>query len=522
LSKIEVRRTSVVINDYTFGDCPELERKFRFWDEVYFREYYKGIKYIESEHKLYIPRSIDLDWVSRIIGSKPKFIDGYDKYDKNGDILMQTMPRDDDQKTAMRFVLGLGEYERYREYPRQMLALNTGKGKTFVAVSTLAFTMIKGIIIAPNIGWLDQWKDKILEYTDIKPNEIYMIQGSPTIARILNGRDMSKFKVFLASTATLKAYAEKNGWGYITDLFKKIKVGYKIYDEAHLAFDSIMAIDYATNTYKTLYLTATPGRSDEKENEIYQLYINQVPMIDLFHPDEDPRTQYIAFKYNSRLNAREQGKCISKYGFNKNNYCNQVIHKENFHNILHIVMDMIKRVNGKTLIYIATNDAILFIYNWITINYPEYAGNIGIYTSINSEKKAAKDKFIILSTTKSCGAAEDIDGLKMTVQLAEPMKSKILSRQSLGRTRARHTVYLDIIDMSTPATKSYYLQRLPLFNKYATSCKEVSFNDTTLADTVNRLLSQRSPMIIVNPFEHIDSATNPFSHRWIINPFVHI
>ena len=525
MNKIEVYRTSIVINDYTLGDCPTLEKKFRLWDEVYFKEYYKGMKYDTKEKKLHIPSSMNIQWLEQAFGCVAHINYGYDEFEKNSDILMKYIPRDDNQKEAMRFTLGLNEYEQYKYIPQQMLALDTGKGKTFVAIYTLAFTMIKGVIIAPSIGWLEQWRDKIVEYTDIKSSEIYMIQGSATISKILKGRDMSKFKIYLASTSTIKTYGDKHGWDKITQLFKLIKVGYKIYDEAHTSFEAIMDIDYATNTYKTLYLTATPGRSDNKEDEVYHLYMERVPQIDLFDPDKDPHTQYIAFKYNSRLTGKEQNKCINKYGFNKNNYCNIIIHKENFLYMMHIVMDMIRKVTskgGKVLVYIATNDAIVFIYNWIINNYPEYTGNIGIYTSINEHKKEAKSKLLILSTTKSAGAAEDIEGLKMVVQLAEPMKSKILSKQSLGRTRAKNTTYLDIIDIGTPATKSWYVQRLPLFNKYATKCSEITFNDEKLKETVDRLLSVEIPKVVTMPFIHMEQTKNIVTHKWHINPFIHL
>ena len=56
-----------------------------------------------------------------------------------------------------------------------------------------------------------------------------------------------------------------------------MRVGIKFYDEAHLNFDNMCKIDYYTNTKYTMYITATPARSNEGEN----LYINYI--LRMFH-----------------------------------------------------------------------------------------------------------------------------------------------------------------------------------------------------------------------------------------------
>ena len=53
---------------------------------------------------------------------------------------------------------------------------------------------------------------------------------------------------------------------------------------------------------------------------------------------------------------------------------------------------------------------------------------------------AELDKRIILSTVKSCGAAVDIKGLKLTILLAEPFKSEVQTIQTFGRTRDKDTM----------------------------------------------------------------------------------
>ena len=54
---------------------------------------------------------------------------------------------------------------------------------------------------------------------------------------------------------------KKNGWENLNRFFEHIRVGIKVFDEAHLHFKSIMKVDLNTNVYKTFYLTATFERT---------------------------------------------------------------------------------------------------------------------------------------------------------------------------------------------------------------------------------------------------------------------
>jgi hypothetical protein len=89
-------------------------------------------------------------------------------------------------------------------------------------------------------------------------------------------------------------------------------------------------------------------------------------------------------------------------------------------------------INGKVLIYIGTNDAIAKVYNHIMSEFDFLDGHVGIYTGITdpSIKEQQLTKKYILSTTKSCGAAQDIRDLAVTIVLAEPFKSPVLARQT--------------------------------------------------------------------------------------------
>lgn len=509
--RIVVFRTCIKVFGYIQGSQTDLETFFQVPDKLDpAAGTYKAIMYDEENHILTLPRGMDISSLERLFETECEYSPNVDPYDTNIPFRLSYKPRDDVQREAIQFILGEGMHQETKPYSQLGVNLNTGAGKTYVTICCSAMMGMRSIMITSSLGWIEQWRDRIMEYTDCSPTEIYPIVGSGSIAMILNNMvNISKVKYFLASHQTLHSYASNYGWDKVGDLFEKIRVGIKIYDEAHLDFDNIWKIDFFTNTYKTLYLTATPFRSDREEDRIYQETFLNVPKIDLFDKDRDPRTRYISVLYNTYPTPGQERYCTNRYGFDRNRYCSYLIKNEQFYKILTIAMEMIFRT-GKTLIYIGTNRAIQTVYDWIIENYPELKDQVGIYTTLITnkiEKEQQLDKMIILSTTKSCGAAIDIKGLKMTMVLGEVFKSKVIARQSLGRTRDKDTTYIDFVDVGFDAVKGCYKAKKEIFEKYATSMTEEVFSNSKFNYTT-RTWDKDDTILNENYYEALQSKAN--------------
>lgn len=107
-----------------------------------------------------------------------------------------------------------------------MVALNTGAGKTFTSIYTMAYTQIKSIVITYSNGWLKQWRDCILEYTNAEPKKIYQIKGSDAITMLLTKKSMYQdCDIFLVTHSTLKSFGDTNGWDKITEMFRQLQIG---------------------------------------------------------------------------------------------------------------------------------------------------------------------------------------------------------------------------------------------------------------------------------------------------------
>ena len=493
MHKIEVKHSSILINDYNMGDCTFLENSFTIYDPITHSRYIYILEYDEDNKILYVPRGIDVYLLENAFGCVPFISNSCDAYDNIGEVLIKYKPRDEYQEEGLQFMLGLDKYRNNTRKSQLSLNLPTGVGKSYCAIATMAIMRYRSIVMTSSLKWLKQWKDYILEYTNIKESEIITLSSNHSSIELLLSRDINKYKVILASIDTIRSYGDKNGWDKVEELFKFMRVGLKFYDECHLNFETMAKIDYHSNTYKTYYITATPGRSDQRQNAIYQLYFKNVPSISLFNEEEHPHTRYICMKYKSDPTPQEKSACRGRFELDRNKYTNYVVTKPNFYKMLRVIIQLALKTEGKCLIYIGTNKAIQIVKDWIEREYFELRGDVGIYTSIVDDKikDSQLNNKIILSTTKSFGAAMDLKGLKMTVVLAEPFKSDILAVQTLGRTRDNNTYYIDVVDMSFNSIYKYYNHKKPIFNKYALDTRETNINNKVLDNKYNRIMENR-------------------------------
>ena len=482
--EMEIWYSKIVIYDYTFGYCPAIEKLFSVYDPLTHMKYLKGCVYDYETKTLILPRGLNVERLLNLLGSglEPKVITRPDpvmKLDKP--IMMKYHPKSEVQREALHFALGIQGYERNKAKTQISINVNTGVGKTYIAIAAAAFLNMKELIITHTRDMMYQWKSEIKSFTDTEDREICVIEnGSRDFHAIINGdKDVTEVKYFIVGHASINRFGNNFGWDKISDFFQTIGIGLKVFDEAHKYFDNLLRIDFNTNTWKTIYLTATPERSDREENRIYQASFSAVPAIDLFDENNDPRTHYVALHYSSRPTPYEAVSCDIKHGgfrmFNAAKYADYVVNKPEFFKMLFIVME-IARVRGKSIFYIESIHAIDIIYNWMVYTFPELEGQIGIlHSKIPDEVRDYQTQMpIILTTIKSCGEGKHIDNLALGVLLAAPYSSKPLLRQVLGRMRNFNTMLIYCIDHGFQKINGYYQSSLGMFAKYALDVSDLN------------------------------------------------
>ena len=327
--EIIARNTCILVKGYTLGDSEKLENYFKMWEPLTHKTYYIGMEYDENNKLLYLPSAIDVRWVQGKLGVRGYKREYPHPYKIIENIKMQYRPRDEEQEIALRFMCGVNEYAANSTATQLSLSLSTGAGKTYTSIATIAFLKMRSIIITGSRSLLNQWRTEILKFTNLTNKDITLIAGSEKINMILMGK--SKIagcaKIYLCTHATLRDYANKYGWDKLGELFQYLGIGLKFYDEAHTNFENMLKIDFHTNVWRTYYVTATPSRSDWRENMIYKTAFKNVPLIDLFNQDKDPHVHYNAILYNSRPTPRDISICKNKYGLDRMKYISYVTKK---------------------------------------------------------------------------------------------------------------------------------------------------------------------------------------------------
>lgn len=491
-NKIVIKHSRIEINDYDVGDCPNLEYIFSVWDPVYHASFPKAIEYDEEKKQLRLPRGIDISYVKNMFLCEPVVDKTPDPFVNTDPIKVKYLPKDQRQLEILKFILGQDQYSYTKTKSQLSVNSSTGSGKTFITVASICYSGSRTLIITSSLDWLEQWKNRILEYTPLTEKQIYFISGSGSINKILHRNNPLDYQIFLVSHSTIKSYGDKNGWDKVEELFAFLQCSLKVYDEAHLYFDNMAKIDFHSNTRKTIYLTATPARSDRNENTIYQLYFKNIPSISLFDENTDPHVNYVAIHYNSHPAPMDIQNCKNQYGFDRNKYVAYVVNRPNFKMLTLVIMDMVLNMDGKILVYVGTNKAIYDVIDNIVSYMPFLKPYIGVYTSAvdKSTKEQNLYKKVIFSTTKSCGAAQDIYDLKVTINLAEPFKSPVIAQQSLGRCRADNTMYIDVVDTGFYFTKRYYEEKKPVFSQYAKSCKNILMEDMEIEQRFENVIKK--------------------------------
>lgn len=180
-------------------------------------------------------------------------------YRVNSYILLKP-PKDEIQEKAIKFLK--------TRYNQKYLALQTGQGKTYCAINYCHSCRKLPLIILDQENLVNQWKEKIKEYTSARDKEIYIISGRKTVERLykMKESERAKIKFILAFYQTLQSLYDS---GDLKDFFTDFKIGLKIFDEAHLQYKSIFYINTCSDI-ETIYLSATPERVSLSEQKLYE------------------------------------------------------------------------------------------------------------------------------------------------------------------------------------------------------------------------------------------------------------
>lgn len=142
-----------------------------------------------------------------------------------------------------------------------IVVLPCGAGKTIVAIATMALLKTKTLILVTNTVALRQWKEELLDKTDVTPDMIGEFSG-----------DKKEINPITIATYNILTYRkEKKGDFHHFEVFNSNNWGLILYDEVHLLPAPVFRMTSEIQSKRRMGLTATLIREDGMETDVFSL-----------------------------------------------------------------------------------------------------------------------------------------------------------------------------------------------------------------------------------------------------------
>jgi hypothetical protein len=449
---IEVTPSYIAVKGYK-KEKEGLERFLTVFDTVYFQASFEG--FIKYKDILILPRGIDPQILKKYFPYKDikrKKVKEVNKL-KGVELNEEFKPRDAKQVEAIDFLNG-------KDNTQKILALRTGDGKTYCSIHYFTTNNLIPLITVDQLSTMKQWRDEIIKFTNLEEENIFFIAGKDTIKE-LEENEVDNNRVYVASHRTISNLIQKDPIRFFK-LIKKLNIGVKIYDEAHVEWENILRMDSFSNVKYNIYLTATPSRSNYKENRVYQRMFESVPKYGLKSKYDNAYNKILMVEYDTEPGSKRESKMKTGYGFSTNKY-SDYIENEKYDYFLEIIVKLVKKMGDrKVAIIVHKNSLLLKLAESLSDEFSEK--EVGTFSSVISdieERKKELDKDIIVSTDKSFDKAIDVENLEGLINTV-PMSSETKTEQLIGRLRENDSIFIDMTDVGFKSTKrqQYYRKKI--------------------------------------------------------------
>lgn len=357
-------------------------------------------------------------------------------------------------------------YEQ-NNYVNGIIKAITGGGKTVLAIYLAHKIGLKTNIIVDNSGLMKQWIGEILEFTDLKKEDIGIVQQKLCVT--------SK-PVCISMVHTLCSKIKTNVKSAFSDLDNGF--GLVIYDEVHAssATHYFSTSSLLFRTPNIIGLSATPFHTGVQDI----LMKNTIGNLIYETTEYELTPNYTFVYYDSGLGGRSKESYImTKMSTNimKKGYYNKIISNSNrYFEIIKEYTDLLYRQNHRIMIICMTKVQVKTVSDYLTryglINRKYYGDEKDDIDEINDK--------IIVATYKFCGKGFNYKALSAMI-LATPLAGKKSIIQAVGRIlrnlegKNKPTV-IDLIDVGFPTffIPEVNIKKRIIENEYNVSFEEVN------------------------------------------------
>jgi hypothetical protein len=354
---------------------------------------------------------------------------------------------------------------------------------TYIAIKSATILKYNFLVISNNLS--EQWRERILEYTTTKEDDIEFLGGIDSIDYIWNRiHTYHPPKIILASIQTIMNYISRKDayvlYPSIQEMMKGLGIGCKISDEHHLNFKANVILDLSLNIKYNRYLTATFMRTDRSENKVFKNIYNAT--LPDQHIDTDKYTDVIMYRYSLGVKIKYPVfRTINGYSHSKYEkyLLKNPIHFGSF--IDYVLVPLVDRhfiyIRQPPQRCIVFADTIAFcqeICKALSIVYPE----LTVKTKVHTDPESNLQADIIVTTLGSTGTGSDLQHL-LTIFNTLSYQSEVYCIQSFGRLRKlqdAQTYYIDMYNSSINDQVRHKYMRTKVYERIANSIVEAHIN----------------------------------------------
>ena len=350
------------------------------------------------------------------------------------DFEMNFGPRGEQQELAQM----AGTALKQQKYFKGIVQAAPGWGKTYISINIGSQTKGQVLVVVPNNLLASQWKKSILDFTNLKEDDIGMMKGSDLDKLKRKGIDKKPFNIILIQS--LDSQLQRANFQDLLDFYRNTSIVF--YDETHTsgAADGYAKTTGIFSTYNIIGLSATPYKKDKN---LFQLYtgIGQIVYIST-HQNLIPNCNMHLL--DTPITSKEQRELYD------------IFQKTNYNFFMSKLEDYLFKVDAY-FVYIAEwliyrykqgfSSVVLFKTNKmldkLQLFLDKLKGDLNIKVTILTNETAKKNRQelessdVVLSNYKMFSAGADVPHLSC-IFFASMVLSKTTLIQSLGRVTRKH------------------------------------------------------------------------------------
>jgi superfamily II DNA or RNA helicase len=471
---IEVGRNSIVVRnvDLESKSFKNVNYHYSLYDGVYRKYTMSAFTVIDKD--IYFPASIGVPEIQKFFAQKEVVVN-YKTTAKSSPVSYQMKhgPRDELQEKAIAFLMTMKKDYDVRS---RMLSLATGKGKTYTTINAIAKLNKRPMIVVDTSELALQWKREFINHTDLKDEDIVIISGEASVIKEIKSQNG---KVYIAIHRTLTNLLS-NDLNSINNLMNKLGIGVRVFDEAHVNFNNVCMINALSNVEYTIYLTATPGRSNYTDDFLYGKVMGRIPYFNGKNIEDDKYHTVLLYHFDSKPTIDEKFSVKSKYGFSSAKWAAN-LQGDSFEFLDEAIKDIFDRLklverDKKVAIMLPTLKLIEMVKQQFNDQGLEVGTFIGEVKA--NKRKDELDKKIILTNDKIFDKAIDVKDLEVLINFV-PFASDVKTEQIMGRLRkneGKSSIFIDVTDIGYDECVKQYKLRKRFYKKRAKKLIEIEKN----------------------------------------------